>query len=91
MLISQRSGSPDHFTIQKIVLLRCALEEYRIQNTNYPDRLDLLVLPKTEHYGFMDQWGRPFQYHKTARCQYDLYSLGRDGLDDTGDEIDKRK
>lgn len=78
------------------------LAMYRLNIGNYPstsDGLDALLTPPASATGWrgpylekkpLDPWQHPYQYRSPGTHNpsgFDLYSLGKDGLDGSGDEI----
>ena len=62
----------------------CALERYKAERGEYPERLEVLV-PKFAAALPTDLYtGQPFRYHRTADGQFLLYSVGPDEKDDGG-------
>jgi general secretion pathway protein G len=71
-----------------------ALDLYEIDHGSYPDNLDVL-LEKKEWKGpylkkkAIDPWGHPYKYVSPgAHGDYDLYSFGKDGVDNNGEGDD---
>ncbi|TVR04019.1 MAG: prepilin-type N-terminal cleavage/methylation domain-containing protein [Deltaproteobacteria bacterium] len=72
--------------------LGTALEEYRVLVGEYPQSLDDLVRPPgglapiRREVG-SDPWGNDFQYRRTSRDAFELFSAGPDGRPGTEDDI----
>ena len=71
-----------------------ALDLYEIDHGSYPDNLDVLM-QKTDGKGpylkkrAIDPWGNPYKYvFPGTRGDYDLYSFGKDGVDNNGEGDD---
>ena len=71
-----------------------ALDLYEIDNGNYPDSLDILTEKKDGKGPYLkkkaiDPWGHPYKYvYPGAHGDYDLYSFGKDGVDNSGEGDD---
>jgi general secretion pathway protein G len=79
--------------------LALALDLYELDNGQYPASLDALRVKPLEAGNWkgpyvkktpLDPWGKPYVYkfpgtHNTDT--YDLYSLGKDGLEGGGDDV----
>jgi type II secretory pathway pseudopilin PulG len=66
--------------------VRIALENYRVEQGEYPESLEILVkggrLDKT---GVVDPWGTPLVYQRPEPGKYVLKSLGPDKQEGTDD------
>ena len=71
-----------------------ALDLYEIDNGTYPENLDVLLEKKEGHGPYLkksaiDPWGHPYKYvYPGAHGDYDLYSFGKDGIDNNGEGDD---
>ena len=71
-----------------------ALDLYEIDNGSYPESLDLLMEKKNGHGPYLkkkaiDPWGHPYKYtYPGTHGDYDLYSFGKDGVDNSGEGDD---
>ena len=70
------------------------LDLYEIDHGSYPDNLDVLM-QKVDGKGPylkknpIDPWGNPYKYvFPGTHGDYDLYSFGKDGLDNNGEGDD---
>lgn len=71
-------------------LIRNALQEYKLQNGQYPDFADWTNrtagwLPAG--FTFRDPWGTDYQYTNRTTESYALYSCGYDGTAGNADDI----
>ena len=71
-----------------------ALDLYEIDHGSYPENLDVLM-EKVEGKGpylkkhAIDPWGHPYKYvYPGTHGDYDLYSFGKDGVDNNGEGDD---
>ncbi|MFA5146430.1 MAG: type II secretion system major pseudopilin GspG [Candidatus Omnitrophota bacterium] len=74
-----------------------ALDLYEVDSGRYPDTLDALLQKKEGIANWkgpylkkkpVDPWGRPYVYkYPGTHNDYDLYSLGQDGVEGGGDDI----
>jgi tetratricopeptide (TPR) repeat protein len=62
----------------------CALERYRLAQSQYPETLAALSPRFIEALPADVIGGRPLKYHRTADGQFVLYSVGWNGADDGG-------
>ena len=79
---------------------RMALTLYKLENGDYPDRLDQLLEPSQSYpEGYLgrdtlplDPWGHPYRYVKTD-SGYAVWSVGPNGQDENGagDDLAARK
>ncbi len=71
-----------------------ALDLYEIDHGSYPDNLDVLMEKKDAKGPYLkkraiDPWGNPYKYaYPGAHGDYDLYSFGKDGVDNNGEGDD---
>ena len=71
-----------------------ALDLYEIDNGSYPDNLDVLMEKKDGKGPYLkkraiDPWGHPYKYvYPGTHGDYDLYSFGKDGVDNNGEGDD---
>jgi general secretion pathway protein G len=71
-----------------------ALDLYEIDSGVYPENLDLLLEKKDGRGPYLkkravDPWGHAYKYaYPGAHGDYDLYSYGRDGVDNNGEGDD---
>ncbi|MFA5143365.1 MAG: type II secretion system major pseudopilin GspG [Candidatus Omnitrophota bacterium] len=71
-----------------------ALDLYEIDNGNYPESLDILLEKKDNKGPYLkkranDPWGHPYKYtYPGTHSDYDLYSFGKDGVDNSGEGDD---
>ena len=70
------------------------LDLYEIDHGSYPDNLDVLT-EKVDGKGpylkkkAIDPWGHPYKYvYPGTHGDYDLYSFGKDGVDNNGEGDD---
>ena len=67
-------------TLLQQATIACALEQYRIQHSHYPDTVEKLGALNTT-----DIWsGKPMSYALTSDGHYKLWSVGPDKVDDGG-------
>ena len=71
-----------------------ALDLYEIDHGSYPDNLDILLEKKDGKGPYLkksaiDPWGHPYKYvYPGTHGDYDLYSFGKDGVDNNGEGDD---
>ena len=71
-----------------------ALDLYEIDNGSYPESLDVLMEKKDGKGPYLkkraiDPWGNAYKYvYPGAHGDYDLYSFGKDGVDNNGEGDD---
>ena len=71
-----------------------ALDLYEIDHGTYPDNLDVLREKKDGKGPYLkksaiDPWGHPYKYvFPGTHGDYDLYSFGKDGVDNNGEGDD---
>jgi hypothetical protein len=65
--------------------LACALERYRLNKNQYPDRLELLVADVAPNMMLDPIEGRPLKYRRLQNDQFVLYSVGWNATDDGGE------
>ena len=71
-----------------------ALDLYEIDHGSYPDNLDVLMEKKDGNGPYLkkraiDPWGHPYKYvYPGTHGDYDLYSFGKDGVDNNGEGDD---
>ena len=71
-----------------------ALDLYEIDNGSYPESLDLLMEKKNGKGPYLkkraiDPWGHQYKYtYPGTHGDYDLYSFGKDGVDNNGEGDD---
>ena len=71
-----------------------ALDLYEIDNGNYPDNLEALMEKKDGRGPYLkkrpiDPWGHMYKYVcPGTHGDYDLYSLSKDGIDNSGEGDD---
>jgi hypothetical protein len=65
-------------------ILACALERYRLENSQVPDSLEQLSPGFLEKMPHDIITGAPFKYRRTANGQFILYSVGWNEKDDGG-------
>ncbi|RKY21654.1 MAG: type II secretion system protein GspG [Planctomycetota bacterium] len=74
----------------KITVLGGVLDSYRMHHGKYPDTLSQLLEPNDKNLGqpyvkdpgkFKDAWDRDFIYTKSSSRDYEIVSLGADGLE----------
>ena len=71
-----------------------ALDLYEIDHGTYPDNLDVLREKKDGKGPYLkksatDPWGHPYKYvYPGTHSDYDLYSFGKDGVDNNGEGDD---
>ena len=70
------------------------LDLYEIDNGAYPESLDVLLEKKDGKGPYLkkraiDPWGHPYKYtYPGTHGDYDLYSFGKDGIDNSGEGDD---
>ena len=70
------------------------LDLYEIDNGSYPENLDVLLEKKDGKGPYLkkraiDPWGHPYKYvYPGTHGDYDLYSFGKDGIDNSGEGDD---
>lgn len=62
----------------------CALERFRLAQGEYPETLDVLSSKFIESLPPDVIGGKPLKYSRTDHGQFDLYSVGWNGVDDGG-------
>ena len=62
----------------------CALERYRLEQSQYPKALDALVPQFAEQLPYDIVAGQPLKYRLTGDGQFVLYSVGWNEKDDGG-------
>lgn len=72
-------------TIVDLAYLGCALERYRIDQGNWPARLDDLAPHYIKEVPVDVLTGEPYYYCLDGKGRFILYSLGMDGKDNPGD------
>ncbi len=98
VLLSMRMSGYNHFFVQetraKVIAqmtdVAFALASYRVDNGDYPDKLDALVpkfIPSLPNDPFSTG---PFLYRRTDDC-YVIYSVGPDGKDGGGEQFDSKE
>ena len=71
-----------------------ALDLHEIDQGSYPENLDVLLEKKDGKGPYLkkraiDPWGHPYKYvYPGAHGDYDLYSFGKDGVDNNGEGDD---
>ncbi|MDD5135756.1 MAG: type II secretion system major pseudopilin GspG [Candidatus Omnitrophica bacterium] len=71
-----------------------ALDLYEIDHGSYPESLDTLMEKKEGKGPYLkksaiDPWGHPYKYvYPGTHGDYDLYSFGKDGVDNNGEGDD---
>ena len=71
-----------------------ALDLYEIDHGSYPENLDVMMEKKDGKGPYLkkraiDPWGHPYKYtYPGAHGDYDLYSFGKDGVDNSGEGDD---
>ena len=76
------------------VNIASGLDLYEIDHGSYPENLDLLLEKKDGKGPYLkkravDPWGHPYKYvYPGAHGDYDLYSFGKDGVDNNGEGDD---
>jgi general secretion pathway protein G len=84
----------------QINTISSSVELYKVANRNLPPNIDALVKPPSnvpvktpfmEPSGIMDPWGQKYIYKSPGRDgkRFEIYSLGPDGKDGTGDDVTK--
>ena len=74
--------------------LASALDLYEIDHGAYPDNLEVLMEKKDGRGPYIkkspiDPWGQPYKYtYPGTHGDYDLYSYGKDGVDNSGEGDD---
>lgn len=74
--------------------LSSALDLYEIDHGSYPDNLDVLLEKKDGKGPYIkkkpvDPWGHTYKYvYPGTHGDYDLYSFGKDGVDNNGEGDD---
>jgi hypothetical protein len=70
-------------------VIGCALERYRIDKGQYPDKLEALAPDYLKKIPFDVINGKPLKFRLTDNGAYLLYSIGWNGVDDGGSIIDE--
>jgi general secretion pathway protein G len=73
--------------LQEIATIRLEIDFYYEENHEYPKDISSLIKNIS-----VDPWGNEYQYRipsKKEGDEYDVFSLGEDGLEDTEDDIYK--
>ncbi len=71
-----------------------ALDLYEIDHGTYPDNLEVLMEKKDGHGPYLkkspiDPWSHTYKYaYPGTHGDYDLYSYGKDGVDNSGEGDD---
>ena len=71
-----------------------ALDLYEIDHGSYPESLEVLLEKKDGRGPYLkkkatDPWSHPYKYaYPGTHGDYDLYSFGKDGVDNSGDGDD---
>ncbi len=71
-----------------------ALDLYEIDHGAYPENLEIMLEKKDGKGPYLkkraiDPWGRPYKYVMPGtHGDYDLYSFGKDGVDNNGESDD---
>ena len=71
-----------------------ALDLYEIDHGSYPENLDVMMEKKDGKGPYLkkraiDPWGHPYKYtYPGTHGDYDLYSFGKDGVDNNGEGDD---
>jgi hypothetical protein len=100
-VVHSRSLEPvGHETRRRLEEVTKLLGEWRASHGTYPENLSALqaYVPNASDAAsrgvrVVDTWDNPFHYDRApshAACEYDLYSLGPNGLDDQGERDDIR-
>jgi len=74
-------------TMANMQVIETALEMYEIENGNYPQSLSVLVEQNYLADLPLDGWGRNFIYRLKAADDFELFSLGPDGIESSEDDI----
>lgn len=82
-------------TKTKMKQIQTALATYEATHAAFPPNLDALATGTTKYITSVpkDAWNKSFQYYYPSSRQnpdqpYDLYSVGKDGLPNTPDDVD---
>ena len=96
-LMSAKVKAKDEMANAQLSMIEAALAGYEADKGNLPTTEEGLKIlaEKAEQFGPylekapLDPWGHPFQYRcpGTHNNEYDLWSLGPDGIDKTKDDI----
>ncbi len=76
------------------VNIASGLDLYEVDNGSFPDNLEILLEKKDRKGPYLkkrpiDPWGHPYKYvHPGVHGDYDLYSFGKDGVDNNGEGDD---
>lgn len=71
-----------------------ALDLYEIDHGSYPENIDVMMEKKEGKGPYLkkkatDPWGNPYKYtYPGTHGDYDLYSFGKDGVDNSGEGDD---
>jgi len=71
-----------------------ALDLYEIDHGSYPENIEVMLEKKDGKGPYLkksaiDPWGHPYKYaYPGAHGDYDLYSFGKDGIDNSGEGDD---
>lgn len=65
-----------------------AINDYKLQNKKLPDSLGVVVgnNPLRQQWLY-DQWNNPYQYKITKPDKFILFSVGKDGIPNTKDDV----
>lgn len=91
-VLGQSEKAKIEVTKRNLTMIKGAIDTYMMSHNSPPTTLDLLVRTKIlADRDFTDEWDRDFQYGiqmNNAERPFMLWSLGKDGMAGTEDDID---
>jgi len=75
-----------HETIRRLTITAIALERHRLRHGSYPESLAVLVPDVLREVPVDFQDAHPLRYRREANGEFLLWSVGKNGIDDGGNE-----
>lgn len=90
--VSTKETAKKSATLAQIAGIKTALEMYKVDNGNYPQQLSVLVVDSSGKGAYLknlpkDAWGRDYVYRVKSSDNFELFSLGPDGVEGSKDDI----
>jgi len=72
--------------------VRVAIQIYNLDNAKYPENLSVLLLDTADQGAYLtqipkDAWGRDYIYRVDSQGNFELFSLGPDGIEGSNDDV----